>query len=153
MDARSSYREAAVRGATPVQLIVLLYEQAIEDLRRAVLAVIKGDIEGRTRTINHALAVIGQLQFSLDMERGGEVAKNLERFYKVARTALMEAQLAQSASLLEEQIAHLMLLREAWMEVERTTATPESLPREAAQAAPGISLSSSPETSCADWNA
>src|SRR5689334_18427773 len=75
MDARSSYREAAVRGATPVQLVILLYEQGIEDLRRAIIALEKNDIEARTREINHALMVIGQLQASLDMERGGEVAR------------------------------------------------------------------------------
>ena len=34
MDARSSYREVAVRGASPVRLVICLYEQAIEDLRR-----------------------------------------------------------------------------------------------------------------------
>ena len=62
MDARSSYREAAVRGASPVRLIICLYEQAIEDLRRAVVAMDKGAIEIRTREINHALLVIAQLQ-------------------------------------------------------------------------------------------
>ena len=62
MDARSSYREATARGASPVQLVILLYEQAIEDLRRAVLALEKGDIEARTCSLNHALMVIGQLQ-------------------------------------------------------------------------------------------
>ena len=77
MDARSSYRETVARGASPVRLVICLYEQAIEDLRRAVIAQEKGDIEARTRGINHALIVVAQLQGSLDMERGGEVAGNL----------------------------------------------------------------------------
>jgi len=80
MDARSSYRESNVRGASPVRLVIALYEQAIEDLRRAVIALEKGAIEVRTREINHALLVIAQLQSSLNMERGGEVARNLACF-------------------------------------------------------------------------
>jgi flagellar protein FliS len=150
MDARSSYREAAVRGASPVRLVICLYEQAIEDLRRAVIALEKGDIETRTRGINHALTVIAQLQGSLDMERGGDVARNLERFYSLVRVGLIEAQTKQSARILEQQISQLATVHEAWLEVERATAGTTPLPTEAVQIKPEIS---SPEISFADWKA
>jgi flagellar protein FliS len=122
MDAKFSYREAAVRGASPIRLVICLYEQAIEDLRRAVLALEKGDVAARTREINHALKVIGQLQGSLDMERGGEVAKNLVSFYGALRAGLNEAQARQSSRILEQQISQLATVHEAWLEVERVTA-------------------------------
>jgi flagellar protein FliS len=122
MDARSSYRETAVRGASPVRLVICLYEQAIEDLRLAVIALERGDIEARTRGINHALMVIAQLQGSLDMERGGDVARNLSRFYGLVRAGLTEAQLKQSGRILEQQVSQLVLVHEAWLEVERVTA-------------------------------
>jgi len=149
MDARSSYREAAVRGATPAQLVIFLYEQTIEDLRRAVVALEKGDIEARTQGINHALAVIAQLQGSLDMERGGEVARNLQAFYNVMRASLCEAQLKQSARILEQQIEQLVLVREAWLEVDRATSKPAS-PAESGPSQPPIS---SPEGPSSEWNA
>ncbi|SRR5260370_10824469 len=149
MDARSSYREAAVRGATPVQLVIFLYEQAIEDLRRAVVALEKGNIEARTRGINHALAVIAQLQGSLDLERGGDVAKNLHAFYNAMRATLCEAQLKQSARILEQQIEQLVLVREAWLEVDRATAKLAS-PAESGPPQPPIS---SPVGPFIDWNA
>jgi flagellar secretion chaperone FliS len=148
MDAKASYREAAVRGASPVRLVICLYEQAIEDLRLAVIALEKGDIEARTRGINHALMVIAQLQGSLDMERGGEVARNLARFYGVVRAGLVEAQMKQSTRILEQQICQLAVVYEAWLEVERVTATPKPLP--AALPEPDVS---SPVISNADWNA
>src|SRR5579863_2801759 len=66
MDARLSYRQAATRGARPLQLVILLYQQAIDDLRRALAALRRNDVEARTREINHALQVIGQLQGTLD---------------------------------------------------------------------------------------
>jgi flagellar secretion chaperone FliS len=150
MNAKSSYRESSVRGANPVQLVVILYEQAIEDLRRAVLALDRGAIEERTREINHALLVIGQLQGTLDMERGGEVAKHLARFYGVLRVGLNEAQLKQSARLLAQQISQLVVVYEAWLEVERATAKPHPPTPEAASDSPTLPA---PPHSFADWNA
>jgi flagellar secretion chaperone FliS len=119
MNARMSYREAAVEGASPVRLVILLYEQAQEDLRQALDAHRRGDIEMRTGCINHAILVIGYLQASLDKERGGRVAVNLERFYDQVRSGLVDAQFRQSAPALEQQIAFLMQVHEAWCEVER----------------------------------
>lgn len=150
MDAKLSYREAAVRGASPVRLVICLYEQAIEDLREAVVALEKGDIELRTRKINHAITVIGQLQGSLDMERGGEVARNLERFYGVIRARLVEGQLKQSSRILEQQISQLVLVYEAWLEVERATETGSSPAHAAPESVPVISPLDTP---AADWSA
>ncbi len=113
MNARLSYREAAVEGASPVRLVILLYEQAFEDMRRALAANRRGDIEERTRFINHAILVIGYLQASLDKEQGGRVAVNLERLYTTVRLGLVDAQFRQSAAALEEQIAMLMQVHEA----------------------------------------
>jgi flagellar secretion chaperone FliS len=148
MDARTSYRETAVRGASPVRLVICLYEQAIEDLRRAVIALEKGDIEARTRGINHALTVIAQLQASLDMERGGDVSRNLARFYNLLRAGLGEAQVRQSTSILEQQISQLATVHEAWLEVERATVAPLPQPDEPAQA-----TTASSGTPSLNWNA
>jgi flagellar protein FliS len=117
-----SYREAAVAGASPLRLVILMYEQAIQDLRRALAAHTAGDIEGRTREINHAVLVIGHLEATLDKDQGGKVAENLARFYGQLRTGLVETQCRQSAESLEEQIDHLMLVHGAWCEVEKAVA-------------------------------
>jgi flagellar protein FliS len=150
MDAKSSYREAAVRGASPMRLVLCLYEQAIEDLRRAVAALTTGDIETRTRLINHALMVIGQLQGTLDMEHGGAVAKNLKRFYVLLRAGLVEAQGKQSRNILEQQISQLTTVYEAWQEVERRTQASATQSAEPTQATP---MPFSPETPLTEWNA
>src|SRR5579872_4963347 len=93
---RTAYRETAVRGATAVRLVVLLYEQAIQDLRQAAQAIDENNIELRTDRINHAIEVISRLQATLDMERGGQVARNLLAFYEAVRANLWKAQLYQS---------------------------------------------------------
>ncbi|HVN18413.1 MAG TPA: flagellar export chaperone FliS [Dongiaceae bacterium] len=142
MNPELTYREMAVAGASPIRMVILLYEQAMEDLRRSLAAHARGDIEGRTREINHAILVIGHLQATLDRDRGGKVAENLSRFYELVRTGLLEAQFRQSAAAIEQQISHLMLVHEAWCEVEKTLA-PVSASGE----------SSSLRTSPAEWNA
>jgi len=116
-----SYRAAAVAGASPVRLVILLYEQAMEDLRRAVTAHARGDIEGRTREINHAILVIGHLETTLDPEQGGKVAANLALFYQHLRAGLVQAQCQQSMAAVEQAISQLVQVHGAWCEVERST--------------------------------
>ncbi|HWY57974.1 MAG TPA: flagellar export chaperone FliS [Terriglobales bacterium] len=119
MNPTSAYRETAIRGAGPVRLVVLLYEQMIEDLRQAVNAIKQNQIELRTNKINHAISVIGYLQSSLNKQAGGQVALNLEFFYEQLRGNLAKAQFCASQRILLQQITDLLALREAWSEVER----------------------------------
>jgi flagellar secretion chaperone FliS len=150
MDARSTYREAAVRGASPVQLVIALYEQILHDLRRALSAFEKQDIEMRTRALNHALMVIGQLQSSLNMERGGEVAQNLQRFYNMVRRGLVEAQCRQSPASVLEQISHVTLVHDAWIEMERNVSAG---PQDDMRRSPALTSSPGVAALLAEWDA
>ncbi len=118
-DPRFAYRETAARAASPVGRVILLYEQAIQDLGGAISALSAQDIELRTRHLTHALTVIGQLQACLDLERGGTVARNLDRFYNVVRERILEAQIRSSVAVLREQMDLLLSVRSAWIEVEQ----------------------------------
>jgi len=119
MDARYIYRQSSARGATPVRLVVLLYEQIIADLRRADKAMEQSDVELRTLEINHALIVIAHLQGTLNLEKGGDVARNLYRFYCLLQNELVRAQAQASRQVIQELTAYLLSLREAWLEVEQ----------------------------------
>src|SRR5215470_15715080 len=83
MNARREYLENAVRGASALGLVVMLYEQLVEDLRRATVAIDINQIDQRTNAVNHAFLILGQLQGRLNHDTGGEVAGNLDRFYDV----------------------------------------------------------------------
>jgi flagellar protein FliS len=127
MDPRIAYRQADARGATSLRLVVLLYEQIIQDLRQASLAIDQNNIELRTNRINHALDVICLLQATLNLDRGGQVARNLVRFYDTIRANLCEAQFQASKEILARQVTDLLTVREAWEQVERLEgATPIS---------------------------
>ena len=132
-----------------MQLVVMLYEQIVEDLRRAIRAIDENRIEVRTNAINHAVVIIGHLQNKLDHTRGGEVARNLERFYNVSRQKLLEAQFVASKEILTEQISLLLDLRDAWTQVDQAEAA-----RSAPAAAPpyGETGSAPPDQKVhADW--
>jgi len=118
MDAKMAYRETAVQGASQVGLVVLLYEQIIEDLRVAVEALRNHQIELRTRRINHAILVLGHLQSTLNKEQGGKVAHDLDHYYNLLRAKLTEAQARASQQILQAQIADLLSLCEAWIQVD-----------------------------------
>ena len=117
-----NYAAASAAGTSPIGLVIRLYETAIGDLGRAIAAIRDNDIERRTYELQHALAVLGQLQGSLDMERGGEPARQLDRFYDLARARILQAQVRHSGTLLEEVMRDLLLLRDTWAEVEKQMA-------------------------------
>jgi len=125
---RTAYREINGHGATAVRLVVLLYEQVIQDLTQATQAIEENNIELRTNRINHALDVICLLQGTLNMERGGQVARNLVQFYEAVRANLWEAQFQVSKQTLLQQITDLLALREAWAEVDRAESA-EKIPK------------------------
>jgi flagellar protein FliS len=138
---RSAYRETDVRGATAVRLVVLLYEQMIQDLRQAAQAIEQNDIELRTNQINHAILVIAYLQSGLDFATGGKVAQDLNDFYDLLRQNLVQVQFHPSQTGICQQITDLVEVREAWTEVERAeqplvatavTTTPSAVPSGAA---------------------
>jgi flagellar protein FliS len=112
------YRELAIKAATPIGLIIVLYDMAIESLAHATREIDAGNIEARTGDLNHALAVINELHRSLNMEAGGEVAKRLADLYDVARGKILEANIKVSKDTIERLAGVLSSVREAWQIVE-----------------------------------
>ena len=148
MDVRRSYREAAVRGASPVGLVIRLYEQLIEDLRQIAIAIEKKDIILRTNRIKHAILVAGYLQSSLNFEQGGKVARDLENFYNALRQNLVTQQFHPSRRGVAQIITDVLAVRTAWIQVELAE-TPQGMvaPRVAhASPDPGA------EPPLVDWN-
>jgi flagellar protein FliS len=99
LEAKLAYRENAVRCATPIELVVILFDAAIDDMRRAVSAIKASDIEQRGTAIRHAMLILQQLQGTLDFEKGAPVARQFEQFYNVIRAKLLESQLRNSPQL------------------------------------------------------
>ena len=119
VDARRIYQDSLSQGATPLECVILLYDRAIQDLRRALVAMQVGDIERRAAEVGHALLVLQQLQGTLDFERGGAAARKFEQFYNLVRAKLLEGQMRGSPELLREQARYLAEVRDCWAQAKR----------------------------------
>ena len=141
------YQSASVSGASPAQLVCMLYDQVVRDLSLAIKYIETGDVEARTAEVKHALLVLQQLEAFLDMANGGDTAANLSRFYTLARGSIIHAQAKVDPALFRQQIALFMDVRSAWEQVAGAgpTAANEasSKPEEADGTAGGHSLSCS----------
>lgn len=120
-DPRLAYQEAAVRGARPVRLTILLYEQVIQDISRASDAIGRGDSEALAREVGHATGVIGYLQATLNRDASASIVRNLASFYTMLREQLMEAQVRCSREILADLRQQVLEVREAWLKVEEDT--------------------------------
>ena len=120
----STYRQHAVQGASPVSLVVMLYDGAIVALQRARRAMEACDIERKCAHVNRALAIICQLEGSLDFEKGGEVAQTLKKFYVHARCRVLQANIQNSREMLASLVEQFSALREAWVQVEHPRSSP-----------------------------
>jgi flagellar secretion chaperone FliS len=147
MNAQRYYREATVAGASPIALVVRLYEKIIEDLREAIKALEQNKIELRTAKINHAILIIGCLDSKLNFAEGGKVAEQLRTFYSALRANLLQAQLKQSKEVLARVITDLLAVREAWLVVERSESAPAGV--ELHSGAPPIPQPGAPRL---EWN-
>jgi flagellar protein FliS len=126
-----SYRRSAIEGASPIGLVIALYDTLSGDLRRAASAIRNHDIEARCKDLNHAALVLGQLEDWIDQKNGGELAQNLSNFYAYIRAKMLEASLNQSAQLLEAQIDLISQVRSAWQQRDMSSLQAPEMPAEA----------------------
>jgi flagellar protein FliS len=96
----------------------MLYDGAIAFLHRAAAAMESHDIEKKCSHLNRALAIIVQLEGSLNFELGGEVARTLKSFYVYARRQALKANLENSPEMLRSLIEKFSTVREAWYQAE-----------------------------------
>jgi flagellar protein FliS len=120
-----SYRKAAIEGASPIGLVIALYDTLAGNLRRAASAVRNNDIEARCKELNHAALVLGQLESWIDFENGGDLAKSLFTFYAYLRARMLEGSIKQSSAMFEEQMDLVLQVRSSW-QIRDASAPPES---------------------------
>jgi len=112
-----AYQEAAVGNANAIELAIMLYDILARDLHGAIEAMEAGNIELRSAKLKHGFLALQQLEGSLNMDGGGEMAANMSRYYSMLRAQMMKAQIEQDAGVLGELVQLLFSVREAWVEL------------------------------------
>jgi len=119
--ARIAYRQIEVNGSNSLKLVVMLYDGAIRFLGDAKACLENRDLRGKTTAINRALAILGELQSTLRIEQGGEIAKSLDRLYTYITGKLLEANANNDPKGINEAIRLLHILNSAWTKIAGKT--------------------------------
>ncbi len=130
---QSQYRKAQVVTVDRGRLIVLLYEGAISFLTKAKASLAEGDIAGASNFINRAQDIIDELNASLNMEAGGDIATNLRRLYLFMGDQLVRAKIKSDTEPINDVTRMLTTLNEAWREALAKPEAQEVLAKQAGQ--------------------
>jgi flagellar secretion chaperone FliS len=106
--------QARIESASPHRLIQMLLEGALGKIAAAKGHMERGEIRPKGAQIGSAISIMEGLKTSLDMEKGGEIARNLEDLYIYMERRLIEANSSNDASLLDEVSDLLKQIKEAW---------------------------------------
>ncbi|ADC90068.1 flagellar protein FliS [Thermocrinis albus DSM 14484] len=119
------YLENMVMGANPIRRIILLYDRAIRSLEEAVEIFGRSSVSEEERKRAHealgkVTQIVSYLDATLDIEKGGDIAKNLHHIYQLLLDNLTLVALTERADILEKWVRILLDLREGWEEAERS---------------------------------
>ena len=115
--AATKYQHSQVSHADPLQLILLLYDGALARIAQGRQRLQEKDLLQAGVAISKAQAIVGELQQSLNMDAGGDIAGNLNRLYGYLHDLLVKAMRENRAEPLVEATILLTELRGAWSEV------------------------------------
>jgi flagellar secretion chaperone FliS len=115
--AAAQYQRTEVQCGTPLELVVKLYDGAIKNVVKARDAMARGDLVAKRDGISRALAIVAELQSSLDVANGGDIAAQLDRLYGYVTSRLVESNVKKDPRVLDEVHKLLVPLREAWQQI------------------------------------
>jgi flagellar protein FliS len=121
--ALASYRRTEAQSRTPLELVVLAYDRAIASATVARDATARRDISTRREAVSNTLAIVSELQNTLDMENGGEVAQNLDRLYSYINATLLDACFHHDPKRVDAVLRVLNTLREGWAAIAAASAS------------------------------
>jgi flagellar protein FliS len=113
-----SYRQIATQTAPPAQLVLMLFDGALKSLDCALLGFECSDIGERNTAIHNNLQsatdIIRELNASLDLDSGGQLAETLRNLYEYFEKRVIESNLQKSTDGIQEILPMLKQLRDAW---------------------------------------
>lgn len=116
-NANNAYMNNQVMTASRTKLVVMLYDGAIRNLKLAKLAIDEKNIEKTNTCVIKAQRILGEFMSTLDLEQGGDIAKNLMSLYDYMYRRTIRANIDKDQGILDEVIGYLEELRDAWSQI------------------------------------
>jgi len=124
--AASAYRQTEAQSRTPLELVVMLYDGALRFAAQARAAIERKDVRARREAISRTLAILSELQGTLDLEKGGEIAASLNNLYIYINGCLLDGAAKQDVRPIDDAMRVLTTLREAWADIAQPAAAAAS---------------------------
>ena len=115
---QNAYKKASVNTLDQNKLIIMLYDGAIKNANFAVQHMESGDIEKVHDSLIKTKNIVTELLATLNMEQGGEIAKNLKSLYSYMFSQLIEANMEKKSEPVLTVIDLLKELRGAWVQIK-----------------------------------
>ncbi len=112
--AARAYLKTQVNTTSQGDILILLYEGALKYLTQAKEKIAARDYAAKGILISRALDILTELQSSLNAQKGGELADNLQRLYFYCSRRLLVANLKMDTDIVDEVIRILSGLSEAF---------------------------------------
>jgi len=136
----SVYQQVEVSTCNKLQLVVMLYDGAIRFLGEARTAILTKNVRAKAVALDRALAIIGELQSTLQLEDGGDVAASLNSLYNYMNESLLLASAKMDPKPVEHVIRLLKTLNSAWSEIAQKAEHSSAVAQQPSVATPLIGV-------------
>jgi flagellar protein FliS len=106
--------QAQAVDASPHRLIQMLMEGGLTRIAQARGAMERQQTALKGELIGKAIGIVGGLREGLDLQKGGELAANLDNLYQYMLSRLLEANVKNDAVLLDEVAGLLRNVKSGW---------------------------------------
>ena len=121
MNPYQSYQRTRVETASPLQLVIMLYDGALRYMNHAKQALNAKDVVRSNELLQKAQDIISELTITLNPE-AGEITANLAGLYEYVDYCLIQANIKKDPEWLEPPIQIMSTLRSGWAELQVPTA-------------------------------
>ena len=113
--ARNAYRQSEAQSKIhPVKLIHLMYERALAHLEMAGVGIVKKDPKMRGENLGKAIAIITELNASVNEDDTSEAALFLRGLYGAILAELPKASIVDNGEIVHQTITYIKRLKEIW---------------------------------------
>jgi len=117
MNGIEQYKNIHTSSASPHKLVQMLLDTFIERTEQAIEAINTNKFEQKSIAVSKAIAILGVLEESLNIEAGGELATRLQSLYQYAKATMLKASAANDTDALEHTKALIAEIQQAWEEI------------------------------------
>jgi len=120
MNGIEQYKNIHTSSASPHKLVQMLLDTFLERTEQAIEAIKANKLEQKSIAVSKAIAILGVLEESLNIEAGGELASRLQSLYQYAKTTMLNSSAANDIDALEHTKSLITEIQQAWEEIGRS---------------------------------